>query len=423
VADLGNYLAASGTVIAGIVRYHTARPRPLTPAQRYLLTALFGAATGFVVAAPAVQAAVGAVTGVPYLARFLGNASAMVSAFSAVAMVACVAPEPAQTTLRRRTRWWAAVMVGLIGVNAVLLLGSDAPFDPDLAAVLATEDEVAVGQAVYWGFVAVCITWFIVLIRRYLLRPDVRALMHYAMVTATLSSVLGLMWLGWNAIILLVERIGGRFTSDPLDISRILSTTAAGLMALGLTLPLWIRALRRRVTRWRTRRAVRDLDPLWSELTELLPDIALRQPHLDCSPEVVLYRQVIEIRDAELRLMRYVPPDLESRIRDAQSREVHSRIGRRAHRVPVETRIAAAAFGTAVANFRTGRRQANAPADTRIPARAFSGVLAEARWLIAVHWCMVHDPVVTRIVHSARPDARAGEHRVWPEDGLSSPAG
>lgn len=422
MADLGNYLVASGAVIAGIVRYHTARPRPLTPAQRYLLAALFGAAGGFVFAATAAQAAVGTVTGMLYLARFLANASAMVSAFSAVAMVACVVPEPAPTTLRTRMRWGVAVMVVLIVVDAVLLLGSDAPFDPDLAAVLATEDELAVGQAVYWGFLTVCITWFIVLMRRYLLRPDVRPLMHYAMVTATLSSVVGLMWLGWNAIILLVERIGGRFTSDPLDISRILSTTAAGLMAAGLTLPLWIRALRRRVTRRRTRRAVRDLDPLWSELTELLPDIALHSA-MNCGPEVVLYRRVIEIRDAELRLIRYVPPDLASRIRGAQSRQVHSRTGRRAHRVPVETRIAAAAFGTAMANFRTGRRQANAPAGTHIPSTAFSDVLAEARWLIAVHRCMVDDPVVTQIVHSARPDARAGEHGSSPKDGLGSPAG
>jgi hypothetical protein len=420
VDDLGNHLVASGAVIAGIVRYHSARPRPLAPAQRYLLVALFGAAAGFVVAATAVQAAVGVVTGMPYLARFLANAAAMVSAFSAVVMVACVVPEPAQTPLRRRTRWGAAVMVVLILVNAVLLLGSDAPFDPDLAAVLATEDEVAVGQAVYWGFLTVCITWFIVLMRRYLLRPDVRPLMHYAMVTATLSSVVGLMWLGWNAIILLVERVGGRFTSDPLDISRILSITAAGLMAVGLTLPLWIRALGWRVRRWRARRAVRGLEPLWSVLTELVPDIALHQRDLDCEPEVVLYRRVIEIRDAELRLMRYVPPDLESRIRNAQARQRHSRGERR---VPVETRIAAAAFGTAVANFRTGHRQANAPTAPRFPARAFSDVLAEARWLIRVHRCMVDDPVVTRIVHSARPDAKAGEHGPSRKDGLGSPAG
>ncbi|MFL6118763.1 MAB_1171c family putative transporter [Actinophytocola sp.] len=401
--DLGNYLVASGAVIAGLVRYRTARPRPLTAAQRYVLVVLFGAGAGLVFAATAVQAVIGAVTAVPYLARFLASASVMVSAFSAVCMVASVVPEPAQARVRKGTRWMAAVMVVLILVMAVLLLGSDAAFNPDLAKVLATEDDVAAGQGVYWGFVAVCITWFVVLLRRYLLRPDVRPLMHYAMATATLASVVALLWLGWNVIILVGQRVGGQFRSDSLDMAHWLGIGAAGLMGVSLTLPLWIRALRRRVTRWRSRRAVRGLEPLWSELTDLLPDIALHPPDLDCAPEVVLYRQVIEIRDAELRLMRYVPPDLETVVRDAHARQVHRRNALHARRAPVETRIAAAAFATAMANFRAGRRQADAPAGSREPSTGLSDVLAEARWLIAVHRCMVDDPVVAQVVHSVQP--------------------
>jgi hypothetical protein len=401
VGDLGNYLVASGAFLAGVVRYHTARPGPLTGAQRHLLVVLFGAGGALVFAGADVQAAVAAATTVPYLARFVASALGMVSAFSAVLMVARVLPEPAQA--RSRIPKWSggAVMVVLIAAMAVLLLGTDAPFNRDFAAVVASEVEVAAGQVVYWGFVAVCITRYIVLIRRYLLRPDVRALMHTAMVTATAASVLGLVWLVWSATVVLVEHLGGRLTSDSLDISHLLGVGATGLMVLGMTLPLWIRSLRRHVMRWRARRAVRGLEPFWSELIDLLPEVALRQPDFASAPEVVLYRRVIEIRDAGLRLMRYVPPDLDARLRAAESDYVHEN-RRELPRFPGTTRSVAAAFAAAMVNFRAHRRQASEPTGSRVPPSDFSDLLSEARWLITVHHCMIADPVVGRIVESVR---------------------
>jgi hypothetical protein len=401
VGDLGNYLVAGGAFLAGIVRYHTARPGPLTGAQRHLLVVLFGAGGAQVFAATDVQAAVAAATTMPYLARFLASTLAMVSTFSAVLMVARVLPAPAQT--RSWIRKWSggAVMVVLIAAMAVLLLGTDAPFNHDFAAVVASEDEVAAGQAVYWGFQAVCITRFIVLIRRYLLRPDVRPLMHAAMVMATAASVLGLVWLVWSATVVVVEHLGGRLTSDSLDISYVLGIGATGLMVLGLTLPLWIRSLHRHVMRWRTRRAVRRLEPFWSELTDLLPEVVLRQPDFASAPEVVLYRRVIEIRDAGLRLMRYVPPDLDARLRAAESDYVRE-TRRELPRLPATTRSVAAAFAAAMVNFRAHRRQASEPTGTRVPPSDFADLLSEARWLITVHHCMLADPVVGRIVDSVR---------------------
>lgn len=82
----------------------------------------------------------------------------------------------------------------------------------------------------------------------------------------------------------------------------------AAFMALGVALP----AAARLRTHLADRRSYRGLDPLWQDLTAATPDVVLRPGNrlgtVTVPLQLLLYRRVIEIRDAMIVLRDYVPP-------------------------------------------------------------------------------------------------------------------
>ncbi|MEU5429125.1 MAB_1171c family putative transporter [Streptomyces olivoreticuli] len=82
----------------------------------------------------------------------------------------------------------------------------------------------------------------------------------------------------------------------------------AAFMAVGAALPV----LARTRDHLRDRRSYRGLDRLWQDLTSTTPDVVLRPGNrLGAAAvplQLLLYRRVIEIRDAMIVLRNYVPP-------------------------------------------------------------------------------------------------------------------
>jgi hypothetical protein len=394
VTEIAAVVAAVTAVTAAAARYWQVRRRRMTPGQRYLLIVLGGLSVSLLLDVPLTQTTIASATNVPYLARWLANTTAMAAAFSAKAMIVWTTADAHRINGALQVRCCAATGVVVAALMAPLLLGTDAALDPNLLTAMSHAQDVTIGQVLFWCYMTACITNFVILMRRYLLRPDVRPLMHQGMVTVTLAGAVGVLWLVWNALIVVMQHINGRLTADALGVSRTLGSAAVCLIAIGLTLPLWTSWLRRRLALWKTRRTLRDLEPLWTVMTDLVPAVAAFDVKVDNDPELVLYRRIIDIRDVLLRLMGHVELGVEERVVRAETEG-----GERAEDRPV-TRIPACEIALAMENFRRGRRPATSLPD-RPTRRVFRDVNDEAEWLIALYATMTSDEVVRRVVDEA----------------------
>lgn len=385
-------LVAGGAAAAAVARYRRSRPRGLTPGQRCLLVLLCGLCAALVFDAPIVQSAVAAYTDLPYLARLLANVSAMTAVFSASAMVVSTTAGCYGTSGVRQVSWCAGTGVAVIFCMVPLLLCTKAELDPDLTAVIARHDEIAVCQAVYWAYMAGCIFRFGGLMRRYLSRPDIRFLMFKGMMMVTVASGIGIMWLIYTAFIVTVARMGGELPPDSMGVSRYLGACSVSVVVVGLTAPLWTPRFRRLVGWWRAWSISCRLKPLWRMMTELVPDATTLVPEVGWRPDLVLYQRVIQIRDAQLRLMPYVAPDVDELVRRVEHENPYG-VERSRFRRP------AARLATAIVNYRAGRRSADKALIGFDP--TFDDICDEAEWLVSVYDAMTFDPIVASVVDAA----------------------
>ncbi|GED96265.1 MAB_1171c family putative transporter [Gordonia crocea] len=101
--------------------------------------------------------------------------------------------------------------------------------------------------------------------------------------------------------------------------------TVAGMFAfmLGITYPLiharirWIRA------RFTLREQYRDLEPLWTVVTEAVPEVVLPAPdggELKATPIILFDRRVVEIRDALTQLSPLLPDDFDESSPERQAK-------------------------------------------------------------------------------------------------------
>lgn len=391
--EIGSLLAAGGAAAAAVARYRRTRPNTMTPGQRYLLVVLFGLGAALTLDVPTIQASVATFTGLPYLARLLVNVSAMAAVFSATAMVVGTTATTHRINGATQVRWCAGVGVIAVGFMMTVLLGTDAQFDPDFAEAIASHNDIAACQVVFWVYMAGCIGRFVALMRRYLSRPDVRPLMHGGMVAVTMAGLFGVVWLVFNALVVVMQRFGGRFGSDPLEMSRSLGAATVSLVAIGLTLPQWTPYVRRTAEWCRTWRTLRRLNPLWLMMTDLVPEVVALQPEMSGNLDLVLYRKVIEIRDVQLRLINHAPPDIDDLVICAERAGFHDDVDR------PPTRFAAARLACAIANYRAGQRPGDSGRSQR-PDGVFTDIRDEAEWLAAVYVAMTSDPIVAHVVHN-----------------------
>ncbi|MEV0278609.1 MAB_1171c family putative transporter [Streptomyces sp. NPDC050610] len=101
--------------------------------------------------------------------------------------------------------------------------------------------------------------------------------------------------------------------------SNLTRSGAIGLILIGSSIPAIGVAWRQA----QDYRSLRNLRPLWEDLTAAAPDIVLKTPLLR-SPRIRLHRTVIEIRDASLALAPYADDTMRRRARAAAASSSHS---------------------------------------------------------------------------------------------------
>ncbi|GHB75857.1 hypothetical protein GCM10010347_52920 [Streptomyces cirratus] len=168
---------------------------------------------------------------------------------------------------------------------------------------------------------------------------------------------------------------------------------AIGLIIIGNSLPA-AGVLARTAADWR---AGRRLRPLWTSLTEAVPDITLPTPHRH-GIRVHLHRTVIEIRDASLSLMPYVSATVRDRAdRAAEEAGLHGE----------EREAMAEALWLRAAH--AAKLRGTAPVAD--PARGHGSALEDVDFPAEVHRLLLisaayHSPAATAFLTAPAPESR-----------------
>ena len=387
--ELLTVVAACTIAAAAWVRFQSIRPALPTHAQRHLLVALCAVALSLVLTAPSIRAALAPIGPVPYAIQLAENGAGMLAAYSIIVMVVYVTAGPDPAAIRRRKRRLAVAMCLALVAVGVCLDTSGAEVDRDLVMAATTSVEVVVGQVMYWSFLGACVARFVLLMRRYLSVPEPRPQMRYSMSVGVAAALVAMVSILGNVVAMAATRTDRPVAGTLAAAVQLLSAAAVMLLAMGVAWPVvgaWSFHLARR---WRVGCALRGITPLWRQLTTMVPEVALRQVTLTDQPSMVLYRRVIEIRDAELILLRYVPSVIDGEVLMSAPRP------RRAGHVAV--RAEAIALATAMDCYLAGHGHPATPVSAHHVSIATSDLLAEARWLISVHRAIQTDPTVARI--------------------------
>jgi hypothetical protein len=389
VADLLSYVASGIVIIAAIIKLCTIRPSRPTPAQRHLLIALFAFAMAHALAVPTTQLITAHVDPFPYATNLVSHALAMLAGYSLVAMLAYALDS---RTAPSQSRGRATIAIPAIALSTMLtlLLASDVGFGDEFTAVSAKHGSLIAYQLVFLGYMSFCASRIVLLLRSYLSRRDIQVTMRWGLRAVVFGAGAGIVWIIWAILVMATTHADRPLVEHPTIVAEVVGAVCITLMALGSTMSAWGARIHRTIRNCRLKRALRDITPLWRLLTTVIPDVTLRQPNLT-DPELLLYRRVIEIRDAQRRLLSYVPPGIPTQVvLLASARE------RRLDTIAVRTE--AAALVIAIDAYRARRRQPTEQSWIRFPDSTQPSRLDEARWLIRVHAAMRDDRAVGRVV-------------------------
>jgi hypothetical protein len=311
VTNLG-YVAGLAALVAGISLSRTNRRRSRVPVGCWLLvTGLLAITPGLWLLAPPTLRAVQAWEPIPYLTRLTGDAFVLAAWYCiTMTLVFCVKDD-------RTTRRQAIIFGGLLGGALVLMITSvwlqRGGKPADEFSVLAGQPGMLVYQAAFLTFMSTSTVTVIVLAGRYLGRSQAawaKTMARRGMALVRGAGACGLLACAWDLVELLPIVQERNLISSPGTLHEALVGSSVLLLVAGMTMPTWGAYVRWRVRMWRAGRLAAQLEPLWRVLvTDVVPEVRLPEPQLDV--DLLLYRRVIEIRDAEWMLRPFVPPGLD----------------------------------------------------------------------------------------------------------------
>ncbi|WP_158891142.1 MAB_1171c family putative transporter [Amycolatopsis anabasis] len=296
--NLGLHVQAIAIVSMWVVTLVRAPVVVRTPAQRGLWVAVAMSAGAVTIHHPAVVNALFGLVGQTHYVPLAGNLFGILSAFAVMDFVTTAAG------IRRRV-WLLFGGAGAV-ITAMVILDLVAPEHllhriPLVGYPSPSPAYWLVAAATHIGVNAACV----VVCWRYSRRGDTLVLRIALRLFGVGAGLFGAYWLG-NAIVLFT-RFAGIPAAAPLIVG------CAGLLyATATAIPL-VFVLTGRA---RDLRSFWQLRPIWSELTDAVPQVALTRPSSRARALVLstralrlsLYRIVVEIRDAILVLRDYVEP-------------------------------------------------------------------------------------------------------------------
>ena len=265
---------------------------------------------------PPVYLGIDHLSGIPNLARLLGNGLVLVACWTAQAFLSHLHRADERARLLIRRSGWAlvctlALMAGLFACapveqEAVDFTGryGDAPF-------------VMEYRLVFLASLSLAMLSIFRLASRFARATD-RPSLSLGLHLVALGCLVGLAYAAHEGLRIAALRLG---FGEPLPasglITRALVAGAVALTLVGSTIPAWgARAGIPALYRWAGRyRAYRRLYPLWRDLYQANPEIALLPAPSALADALTvrdlgfrLYRRVVEIRDGHLALRPYLDP-------------------------------------------------------------------------------------------------------------------
>jgi hypothetical protein len=378
------------------------RRRPRDRSLRAYWTTLLFLGLAVTALLPPVYLALGRLTGVPNLARLLGNGLVMVACWSLRAFLLHLAlpPEASRRAIARAGLALVAMLALLAFFFALAPLGEAAP--TDFTGRYADAPFILPYRLVflaYLGATAVAVsrlTW------RYAGLAD-RGALRLGLRLVAVGAGAGLAYIAHETLRVVAASAGLPYpVPAPDTVTQVLMTAAAALMVVGSTLPSWgWRAGAATPAAWWARyRAYRRLGPLWRAVAPDAaggPTDALGDAWTLRDLRFRLYRRVVEIRDGWAALGPYQSPRAA-----ACARALCRRAGLSGEEVApiVDAAVLAAAL--------RARARGEAPAGGGAPpAGGGTSLTSEVRYLERVAHHLRHSPVVRGTIEALeRQDAR-----------------
>ncbi|GAA4964449.1 MAB_1171c family putative transporter [Kineococcus glutinatus] len=306
MAERISSFVALALCLAAVPRFRDLR-RSADAGRRVVATAVIALAVAAVVLTFPGERILYAATRIPHIGDLVGRAAMMVAALA----TQCIFLLAAARARQRRAQLRRRVLVLLAALAVLVAVFSAAPAqDPAADYLLAYGTEPLVGVFITtftaflgWSLVDVQLAWS-------RLKHRTSGPLHTSLRTFALGAAFGL---GYVALRLLGE--AALFTGW----DTVVAFTRVGCLALGSVAALlavasvtWP-AMRMRIHQLRTwvraRRQLQQLLPLWRDLADVAPEVALEHPRSPIREafDVLdvrwrLYRRVIEIHDARLAL-------------------------------------------------------------------------------------------------------------------------
>ncbi|GAA4695470.1 MAB_1171c family putative transporter [Phytohabitans rumicis] len=300
------YPALAAVAWAGFaVKLRDLRRGP-NPARYAVCGALALLGSTFTVSTPAVWSWLDRTTGVANLAALWAHLS--VVGFSATVQLLVLWWVNPTDLARRRTRARLAFLAVAAATMVVLFLaaGPTEPHATDFVATYVHRPHFAAYLLVYLAAFGLGLVDVVRLCWPYANMAG-RSWLRRGLRTTAAGSVVGLVY----CAVRVADVIGAQLDVDIRRwewLAPIAASLGALLVILGLTMPAWGPRLSH-IRGWlRRRRQYRQLQPLWSDLHRLMPQIALEPPV--ATPlrtlDRRLYRRVIELYDGSLALRPYL---------------------------------------------------------------------------------------------------------------------
>jgi hypothetical protein len=365
---------------AFLYRVRDLRVKQRDPALIALLVAFAVKGAEFVLATPRIAAAVDERTGIPNLGA-LGIHLFGGVAFGAAVLVAIVywVSNPAEAW--RRVRWRLAVaalvMVTMFSLWVAAGVGTEQR-SPHYLVQNAHRPLVEIYGLLYVATLLLTLAEIARMCLRYSPLAGRRWLRHGLRTTA-IGALIYSVTVWSRGFSLIAVHLG----LDPLQ-WEVLTPAAVGigipLIIAGLTMPCWGPHVFGICRWWDNYRTYRRLYPLWRDLYQVSPGIALHPParavtHLSYR----LYRRVIEIRDGLLALRSYRDP--ETRIRARRCGEAVGLTGDELRAAVAAAQLKAALNAKAQGRVAPGNSWGGADDPEMFEVRRSNDLTTEAAWL------------------------------------------
>ncbi|MGX1809450.1 MAB_1171c family putative transporter [Nocardia sp. NPDC055321] len=348
-------------------------------------------AVGFVTAMPAAYEWVARVSGVPNLATLIVYSAITTAVMAQIVWTTyLVVPDGNTSPIRNvnarnvvvANAVVVAIMIGLFAAAPV----HDAPHATDFDHHYATEPVVDAFLAIYLTAYTLALLRIVVLCRAWLPHVREQPWLRRGLRLLTVGSIIAVGYSVGKVVAVAAAWAGIDARTLNSDIAPAFASAGATVMLVGYLCPSLLPRATAAVQRIR---ALPRLRPLWTALRTAAPEVARAAPETRRAPRDLVYRRVIEIRDALLLLQ----PHLTARD-TALAERVADRLGVRER--DRAAAVEAARIAVALRAYEAGAVAVDGGESFRRPDRPT--FLGELGWLVAVSTAYRSSPVVPAVL-------------------------